>query len=65
MSGKEDEGLTSDEVFESLLSKKITPPWVPPVEKGFDNTDLFEDYPDSDEIPAIVNPDMDPFRHGW
>eukprot|EP00416_Gambierdiscus_australes_P038958 CAMPEP_0171098982 /NCGR_PEP_ID=MMETSP0766_2-20121228/50035_1 /TAXON_ID=439317 /ORGANISM="Gambierdiscus australes, Strain CAWD 149" /LENGTH=325 /DNA_ID=CAMNT_0011558475 /DNA_START=53 /DNA_END=1030 /DNA_ORIENTATION=+ len=44
-----------------LLDKKIAAPFKPQV-KSESDTDNFDDYPDSDELPPIVQPDHDPFK---
>lgn len=46
--------------WQDLLDKKITPSFKPTV-KGEADTSNFDDYPDSDEMPPVVNPSQDPF----
>jgi len=46
--------------WEDLLEKKIPAPFKPTV-KGETDTSNFDDYPDSDEQPPVVNPAQDPF----
>lgn len=43
-----------------LLEKQLPAPFKPPV-KGEGDTSMFDDYPDSDEQPPVVNPAQDPF----
>jgi serine/threonine protein kinase len=49
-----------DVPWESLLEKKIQAPFKPTVKSETD-TDNFEDYPDSDELPPPVKAASDPF----
>jgi serine/threonine protein kinase len=46
--------------WERLLSKDIEPPFKPSV-KNQSDTSNFDDYPDSDELPPVVNSAQDPF----
>jgi len=46
--------------WDDLLEKKVTPPFKPVV-KGESDTSNFDDYPDSDDMPASVAPTADPF----
>mmetsp|Transcript_22050 Transcript_22050/g.50380 ORF Transcript_22050/g.50380 Transcript_22050/m.50380 type:complete len:321 (+) Transcript_22050:67-1029(+) len=46
--------------WEQLLEKKLQAPFKPKVASETD-TSNFEDYPDSDELPPVVNPAQDPF----
>jgi len=48
--------------WEDLLEKKITPPFKPAVKNASD-TSNFDDYPDSDELPPVVNAAQDPFTN--
>merc|ERR1719359_2206458 len=46
--------------WEKLLQKEIEPPFKPSVKSSTD-TSNFDDYPDSDELPPVVNQAQDPF----
>jgi serine/threonine protein kinase len=46
--------------WQELLEKKL-PATFKPVVKGESDTSNFDDYPDSDELPPIVNAAQDPF----
>jgi len=46
--------------WNQLLAKEIAAPFKPTV-KGLDDTTNFDDYPDSDELPPVVNAAQDPF----
>jgi len=48
--------------WEDLLEKKITAPFKPNV-KSESDTSNFDDYPDSDEQPPVVNAAQDPFAN--
>jgi len=45
-----------------LLDKKVAAPFKPTV-KSQSDTSNFDDYPDSDELPPVVNPAQDPFNN--
>jgi len=51
-----------DVSWEQLLEKKLPAPFKPKVASETD-TSNFEDYPDSDELPPVVNPAQDPFAN--
>eukprot|EP00397_Hematodinium_sp_SG-2012_P034443 GEMP01036946.1.p1 GENE.GEMP01036946.1~~GEMP01036946.1.p1 ORF type:complete len:508 (+),score=109.41 GEMP01036946.1:275-1798(+) len=46
--------------FDALYRKEYASPYIPTVESAT-CTDNFEDYPDSDELPSVVNQAVDPF----
>jgi len=46
--------------WDKLFKKEIEPPFRPAVKNATD-TSNFDDYPDSDELPPVVNPAQDPF----
>lgn len=48
--------------WNDLLEKKLTAPFKPAV-KGEADTSNFDDYPDSDEQPPVVNAGQDPFAN--
>jgi len=43
-----------------MYEKKITPPYKPVIKSPSDTTH-FTDYPESDELSAIIKPQDDPF----
>lgn len=49
-------------IWDDLLEKRYPAPFKPPVH-GEDDFSMFDDYPESDEIPASVDPAQDPFTH--
>ncbi|OII74271.1 cAMP-catalytic domain-containing protein [Cryptosporidium ubiquitum] len=46
--------------FNSLISKKVDPPYIPKV-SSYDDSSNFEEYPDSHEQPTAVTGNADPF----
>jgi len=46
--------------WDGLLAKKMDAPFKPPVKSATD-TSNFDDYPDSSELPPVVDPSKDPF----